>query len=192
MDCSCLHEPNRLFSMFINIEIKARCHNPDRIREYLLSQNADFRGTDEQTDTYFHSKSGRLKLREGLIENNLIYYQRPDNAGPKSSQFDLVKVEDPERLKKVLTETNGIKVVVKKIREIYFIDNVKFHIDTVPGLGHFMEIEAGNKTNPLITENELRQQCDLYISAMGIRQEDMLERSYSDMLTDNDRAQVPG
>lgn len=178
--------------MFINIEIKALCHNPEKIRNYLLSKNADFRGIDEQTDTYFHCKTGRLKLREGLIENNLIFYQRPDNAGPKSSQFDLIKVQDPSKLKKVLIETNGIKVVVKKIREIYFIDNVKFHIDTVPGLGHFMEIEAGNKTDPSLTEKELRIQCDQYIAEMEIRQEDMLERSYSDMLTDDDRTQVPG
>ena len=38
----------------------------------------------------------------------------------------------------------GIKAIVKKKREIYYIRNVKFHIDEVPGLGSFAEIEAGN------------------------------------------------
>ena len=171
--------------MFINIEIKARCHDPQKIREYLRSKNAEFKGVDEQTDTYFNSKSGRLKLREGLIENNLIFYQRADQSGPKTSTFELIKLEEPLRLKAVLESTNGIMVVIKKQREIYFLENVKFHIDTVPGLGYFMEIEAGNKTNPLLGEQELRKQCDKYISELDIQKEDLLERSYSDMLSDN-------
>ena len=48
---------------YLNVEIKARCTNPAFIRDYLLSNNAEFRGTDEQTDTYFHVPHGRLKLR---------------------------------------------------------------------------------------------------------------------------------
>lgn len=174
--------------MFINIEIKARCQDPQKVRDYLLSKNADFKGLDEQTDTYFNTITGRLKLREGRIENNLIFYQRADQAGPKSSYFRLLKMEDPGTMKALLTETNGIRVVVKKKREIYFIENVKFHIDTVPGLGHFMEIEAGNKTHPFLTEVELKKQCDAYMEALNIQQADLIDRSYSDMLTDDNGA----
>jgi hypothetical protein len=35
----------------LNIEIKARCSNPDHIRNYLKTRRAEFKGTDEQTDT---------------------------------------------------------------------------------------------------------------------------------------------
>jgi adenylate cyclase, class 2 len=166
---------------FLNIEIKAKCADSNFIRNYLLQNGADFKGTDKQTDTYFKVAKGRLKLREGDIENNLIYYERNNQARPKSSKFQLVKVEDAKGLKQALADSTGIKVVVKKKREIYFIKNVKFHIDEVPGLGYFTEIEAGNKEAPL-TEEELRKQCDFYIKAFGIKQEDLLEKSYSDML----------
>src|SRR5688500_18487772 len=132
------------FMPFLNVEIKAKCPDPSRIRNYLLHQGARFVGTDEQTDTYFNSTNGRLKLREGKIENNLIFYSRPDQIGPKSSEFGLVKVDDSKELKEILTNALGIKVIVKKSREIYYIENVKFHIDEVPGLGVFIEIEAGN------------------------------------------------
>ncbi|MBK9570243.1 MAG: class IV adenylate cyclase [Chitinophagaceae bacterium] len=87
---------------------------------------------------------GRLKLREGIIENNLIYYERTNQAGPKNSHFNLIAIEDAKGLKEALTKSIGIKVVVRKKREIYHIANVKFHIDDVPGLGSFVEIEAGN------------------------------------------------
>ena len=169
---------------YLNVEIKARCTNPAFIRDYLLSNNAEFRGTDEQTDTYFHVPHGRLKLREGNIENNLIYYERSNQAGPKDSHFQLVKINDAAGLKEALTKANGIKVVVKKKREIYYIGNVKFHIDEVPGLGSFVEIEAGNILADLSKE-QLKEQCDYYLQAFNIQPEDLIEVSYSDMLMEN-------
>jgi len=120
---------------FLNIEIKAKCKDASFIRNYLQQYRAEFKGVDEQTDTYFNVQQGRLKLREGNIENNLIFYERHNQAGPKNSRFNLVKIEDARGLKEVLTKSNGVKVIVKKKREIYYIGNVKFHIDEVPGLG---------------------------------------------------------
>jgi adenylate cyclase, class 2 len=166
---------------FQNVEIKAKCKGPELIRQYLLSNGADFKGTDEQTDTYFNVSRGRLKLREGNIENNLIFYERTDQAGPKDSHFTLVKVEDAKGLKDVLTQSMGIKVVVKKKREIYYINNVKFHVDEVPGLGSFVEIEAGNMLADL-SATQLKDQCDFYQKELGIMEEDLIKHSYSDML----------
>ena len=165
----------------LNVEIKARSNNPAFVRNYLEKINADFKGTDEQTDTYFKVSDGRLKLREGKIENNLIYYKRNDQARPKSSHFTLVKVEDANGLKEVLARSCGIKMIVRKKREIYYIENVKFHIDEVPALGSFVEIEAGNiLVNK--TEAELLQQCNFYLKEFGIKEEDLIAGSYSDLL----------
>jgi adenylate cyclase class 2 len=166
---------------FLNVEIKAKCNDPSFIRQYLISKGADYRGMDEQTDTYFNVPNGRLKLREGNIENNLIFYERDNQAGPKNSHFHLVKVEDAKGLKAVLTKSNAVKAVVKKKREIYYIRNVKFHIDEVPGLGSFVEIEAGNIQADLSAQ-QLREQCDFYLKEFKINESDLIEVSYSDML----------
>lgn len=165
-----------------NIEIKARCADAGFIRNYLQQHGADFKGTDFQTDTYFNVHHGRLKLRQGNIENSLIFYQREDKAGTKLSEVTLFKVkEESELLKKALTQANGVKVTVRKKREIYFIENVKFHIDEVEGLGSFVEIEAidvdGSKGLDFI-----EQQCDFYVAALQIKEEELLTESYSDML----------
>lgn len=165
----------------LNVEIKARCNNASSIRKYLLDNNADFKGVDEQTDTYFNVQHGRLKLREGNIENNLIFYERTNQAGPKNSHFNLVKVEDAKGLKEALQKSIGIKVVVQKRREIYYIANVKFHIDEVPGLGSFVEIEAGNILADL-SQQQLNEQCNFYLQEFGINEEDLMAVSYSDML----------
>lgn len=166
---------------FINIEIKARTNRASAIRQYLLNNKADFIGTDRQTDTYFNVVTGRLKLREGTIENNLIFYQRINQAGPKQSDFTLLPVQNSAVLKEILANALGVKAVVKKSREIYYIHNVKFHIDTVERLGEFVEIEASNKQAD-VSVNILHEQCKNYMHAFAIEENDLIEHSYSDML----------
>lgn len=169
---------------FTNIEIKARTARADAIRGFLLQQNARVVGTDTQTDTYFNCAKGRLKLRQGNIENSLIFYERKNVAGPKTSSFELVPVTDGGALLKLLTRAHGIKVQVVKQREIFYIDNVKFHLDRVEGLGTFVEIEAGNVLKEVPVE-VLQQQCAFYVNAFEIKEEDMQAVSYSDMLLNN-------
>jgi len=165
-----------------NIEIKARCADASFIRQFLIDHMAEFKGVDEQTDTYFNVNTGRLKLRQGNIENSLIFYNRENIAGPKMSQVNLFQVNhDSDLLKQVLVNANGIKVVVKKKREIYFIDNVKFHIDEVEGLGAFVEIEAIDKDGSLGLE-KITEQCDHYLQQFNIKDEHLLTHSYSDLL----------
>lgn len=171
--------------MHNNIEIKARCADASFIRNYLFQHNADFKGTDFQTDTYFNVNYGRLKLRQGNIENSLIYYNRENKAGPKLSEVTLFKVkEESELLKKALTQANGIKVQVKKKREIYFIANVKFHIDEVEGLGNFVEIEAIDIDGSIGIEF-INSQCNFYMQELQINEDDLLTMSYSDLLMKN-------
>jgi len=167
--------------MALNIEIKAKTDHPEFIRNYLQNNHAEFKGTDLQTDTYFNVAKGRLKLREGNIENNLIYYERQNVPGAKESNFQLVGVTDAKTMKDVLLRSLGVKVVVKKKREIYFIRNVKFHIDQVEGLGSFAEIEASDLYAD-ISKEELQKQCAFYLSELKIKEEDQVSVSYSDML----------
>lgn len=165
-----------------NIEIKARCADASFIRNYLQQQNARFIGIDEQEDTYFHTLNGRLKMRQGPIENSLIYYHRENKAGPKLSEVKLLPLDSQaELLKELLTKSNGIKVIVKKKRAIYFIDNVKFHIDEVEELGSFIEIEAIDADGSLGLE-KIAEQCYFYLQQFQISDADLLTHSYSDLL----------
>ncbi len=166
----------------INIEIKAKCFHPEKVEAFLLSAGARFVGLDHQKDTYFIIPSGRLKLRQGNIENSLIFYNRPDKEGPKQSDFSLSKITDGAATEQVLTNALGVKVTVEKSRKIFYIDNVKFHLDEVPGLGSFVEIEAGNLADPSKTIDDLKNQCDHYMKAFEVDEKDLIHHSYSDML----------
>ena len=174
--------------MHLNIEIKARCLHPEKIRKTLSEKGAHHAGLDHQIDTYFrlpNGKKGRLKLREGNIENSLIHYCRSDQAGPKRSEVTLYHPQPGPELKTILSDTLGILTVVDKKRHIFYIENVKFHLDEVRGLGSFVEIEAIDRDG-IIGERKLREQCDFYLKLFEIKREDLIEVSYSDLLMELD------
>ena len=170
----------------LNIEVKARCPNPEKIEEHLHRLHARYVGEDHQTDTYFKVPGGRLKLREGRIENALIRYNRSENPGLKRSDVILYEVgEAMPALKHILEDTLGTEIIVRKQRKIFFIENVKFHIDRVEKLGDFVEIEAIDRDGS-VGEPTLRKQCEYYMDRLGISESDLVTGSYSDLLPGKD------
>lgn len=164
-----------------NVEFKARISCIEEYESALLKKDSVFIGTDHQIDTYFNTSHGRLKLREGNIENALIHYEREDTATAKESRIILYKSSPDPALKEILSLHLGIRVVVDKIRKIHFIDNVKFHFDEVKGLGTFLEVEAIDGEDRF-TPEELRKQCDIYFEFFGLVEKDLVNKSYSDLL----------
>ena len=163
------------------VEIKARCLNQDQIRAKLKELGSDCRGIDHQIDTYFNVPSGRLKLRQGNIENALIFYRRPDQSGPKQSDVILHHTSETGTLLTLLEASFGVLARVDKKREIHFIDHVKFHLDIVQGLGTFMEIEAIDRDG-IFDADQLLAHCTHYMKLFDIKTEDLMEDSYSDQI----------
>lgn len=172
--------------MHLNYEWKARVKDIDAAEKKLLTYNPLFIGEDIQKDTYFNVPNGRLKLREGNIENALIHYNRKDEAGAKQSHVILYQHTADPSLKAVLMAALGTKVIVQKRRRIYFIDNVKFHFDLVDGLGTFTEVEAIDNEGTIGVE-KLKAQCSFWSQFFKIREEDFISSSYSDMLLKLDK-----
>ncbi len=164
-----------------NVEFKAKVKSLDTYEEKLKKLNPEFKGCDNQTDTYFKVAEGRLKLREGNIENALISYQRNNITGSKLSEIILYKYSPDEALKTILCQHLDLDIVVIKKRNIYFVDHVKFHFDEVDGLGTFIEAEVIDENNKF-TYEELKMQCDNYLDFFGLEPAQMVSESYSDLL----------
>ena len=165
----------------LNYEFKARAADPGALEKMLLALDPIFVGEDRQVDTYFNVNNGRLKLREGNIENALIWYERKNEAEAKVSKVLLYQHAPDPALKAILIKVHGIKVVVEKKRRIYFIGHVKFHFDEVPGLGTFVEVEAIDRTGEIGIE-QLKQDCEKYATMFNIQPSDYISHSYSDMI----------
>lgn len=164
-----------------NFEFKAKVDEIEKYENKLLTLNPKFHGLDHQIDTYFNVQHGRLKLREGNIENALINYDRENVSGSKESQVILYQHKPNVALKKILLKQLGVKIVVNKKRKIYFIDNVKFHFDVVENLGTFLEVEAID-SNEAYTIEKLKLQCEKYFNFFELTQDNIIDKSYSDLI----------
>lgn len=170
----------------MNIEIKVRVNDLGAVRDRVRALEPEYRGADRQCDTYFRVPRGRLKLREGTVEACLVFYVRPDNTGPRRCDYELCRLTpgDPvlPLVKRVLTAALGVRAVVEKIREIYFVGNVKIHLDEVAGLGSFAELEviAREENDPAALEStcwEFMRLLDLDpAQSEGASYADLLER----------------
>ncbi|MGH7596854.1 MAG: class IV adenylate cyclase [bacterium] len=177
-----------------NLEFKARSRNPATIHHVLAEHNIPLAATLRQTDTYFQAKNGRLKLREIEGEKTqLIFYKRPDAAEVKRSDYLIASISSAAALREVLGAAYGIRTVIKKIRELYLLPRQlsgsagakadarsRLHLDTVDGLGKFLEIEVilQEGESPQQAEQEARQ----WLQEFGIVPEDLLAGSYADLL----------
>ena len=164
-----------------NLERKFRCPDLGAVRAALPALATRREGVQLQTDTYFHCRAGRLKLRE--IDGEpavLIGYDRPDAAAAKLSAYHLVPVADAAALRAALTAALGTRGVVRKRREIHHWRNVRIHLDEVEGLGSFVEFEAvlpaqddGTAAHP---------DLEMLRRALGLAGAEELAASYADLL----------
>ena len=160
------------------IELKARAPSLEKKKQILLKMGAKIEGIYQQTDTYFNTSHGRLKLRdvEGLPTAKLIHYDREDTPNPKQSDVTLYDTSDPQTLKTLLHRALGTKVTVTKTREIYHYQRTQIHLDKVENLGTYIEFEREIKNLP-----EDHKNLDLLMEALEIRPEDLETVSYSDL-----------
>lgn len=93
----------------------------------------------------------------------------------------MFKSNPDSTLKIILSNSIGVLTVVDKQREINFIENVKFHIDTVKNLGTFIEIESIDE-NGTIGKIELLKQCQYYLELFNVPKENLISVSYSDLI----------
>ena len=172
-----------------NIEIKARARDFQSIRSRAEALSDTPVQVIPQEDTFFAVGQGRLKLRvrRGSEPAQLIYYERPDQDGPKRSDYQIFETHDSDGLKQTLARALGIRGVVRKTRYLYLVGQTRVHLDDVDGLGQFMELEVVMRPGQPDAEGQAIAQ-DL-MSKLGVAPSDLLEGAYMDLL-ENQRRQA--
>ena len=164
-----------------NIEIKARVWDFADVKsraEKLSDTTVDI---IPQEDTFFNVSHGRLKLRVLAPDQaQLIFYTRPDQEGPKRSDYHIAHTSDPENLRRVLELAYGIRGVVRKTRYLYLVGQTRVHLDDVEGLGQFMELEVVMREGQEDAEGQAIAE-DL-MTSLGVERSDLLDGAYMDLL----------
>lgn len=175
-----------------NVEIKARVRDFDEIRRRAGNLSETPVELISQEDTFFNVPKGRLKLRVlSEDQGQLIYYTRPDQEGPKRSDYHIARTSEPEDLKRVLELAYGIRGIVRKQRYLYLVGQTRVHLDDVEGLGQFMELEVVMKEEQSQADAEAVAR-DL-MGRLGVETSDLIEGAYMDLLESGaDSSPAPG
>lgn len=146
-----------------NLEIKLQL-DQKTLHDLTTQLSPYYSETLFQTDTYFKTKQGRLKLREENGKNAyLIYYLRPDLEDAKQSDYLFYPIDDVALFLSVMQGSITEEFKVKKQRALYFPKpHIRVHLDQVENLGDFLEIEIIlSQEVPLKTaEAQMRQLQD--------------------------------
>jgi methylmalonyl-CoA epimerase len=164
-----------------NIEVKARVRDLPALRARAQQLSDAPVEVIPQVDTFFLTQKGRLKLRElGPTLGQLVYYERPDESGPKRSHYRIFETRDSPGLKAALALALGVRGVVKKVRYLYLVGQTRLHLDVVEKLGDFMELEV--VLRPGQTDEQGLVVAEGLMSELGIDKVDLLEGAYMDLL----------
>jgi adenylate cyclase class IV len=110
----------------------------------------------------------------------LIFYRREDVAGTKQSHYLIASLSSPDQLLTALSAAYGVQQTVIKTRVLLTVGQTRIHLDEVEGLGSFMELEVVLRENQPPEEGH-RIAREL-MKALEIRESDLLEGAYADML----------
>ncbi len=168
-----------------NIEIKARSRDFDAQARTAAGLAGGAPSHLFQEDTFFHVPRGRLKLRDfGDGTGELIQYHRADAPGPKQSDYARSATREPGSLKQTLTAALGVRAVVRKHRTVFLVGQTRVHLDEVEGVGRFIELEV--VLGPGETAVKGSAVARNLMSALGIRESDLVAGAYVDLLVSGD------
>jgi predicted adenylyl cyclase CyaB len=125
-----------------NVEAKFPLPDIAAARQCAEALGFECIGTLLQHDTFFTISNGKLKLREQPDGAWLIHYRRHHENGFDLSNYEIVPVAEPLKLREMLRASLGVLAEVHKRRTLLRRANVRLHLDDVENHGAFGELEA--------------------------------------------------
>jgi predicted adenylyl cyclase CyaB len=176
--------------MPVNIEIKARVSDWERLRSVVEALSDSVAELLQQEDVFFVVEGARLKLR--IFDEHrgeLIHYQRDNRAAPKPSYYQIAPTNAPAILNGILSSILVVLGTVRKRRLLYRVGQTRIHLDQVEHLGEFVELEVvlhpdQNETEGVVIAQRL-------MNRLGIAEEHLVKSAYIELLLERQTSQSP-
>ncbi|OPY20489.1 MAG: CYTH domain protein [Methanomethylovorans sp. PtaU1.Bin073] len=168
----------------IEIEVKARASHIS-LREKLASMGAKPEGIQKHLDTYYNSPvrdfsetDEALRIRSVDGRSVLTYKgKKLDSVSKTRPEFETEVEGDSAR--SILVALGFFESgIVRKRREIFSCQGMTIALDSVEGLGEFIEVEKQAESNI----EEHREEIFRFLETLGIRKEDSIRTSYLEMV----------
>lgn len=127
--------------MPVNLELKVKLKSFNPVRKLLGEINAEYIGILKQTDLYYKTAGNLLKLRIENGEQSIIKYLRDEKSRDRFSSYQCLKFSSGDAAE-LFNNVFDIEAIVNKKRYIYMYNDTRIHLDSVKGLGYFLELET--------------------------------------------------
>jgi adenylate cyclase, class 2 len=163
--------------MPINLEIKIRLDSLKSALVVLNNLHAEFVKDINQKDVYYSIKGSLLKLRIEDEGESLIKYNRDEVNTDRLSNFDVIYLKSSGS-EKIFNSIFTVEAVVLKKRSLYLYNNTRIHLDTVQGLGTFLEFET------LVTNgiDDAKERFNFLLKNFEIDTTKQIKCSYRDLI----------
>ena len=155
----------------LEVEIKAFCASHREMTALLMSKGAVQTGINDETDYYYNhpardfretNEALRLRIENGKCR---ITYKGPKLGGMAKSRYEAeTGIEEYEVMKSIL-EKLGFRYAgtVEKKRMLFDLNGTTVCLDTVQGLGDYIELEKIGEDNEALEKELLILAADLGI-----------------------------
>ena len=170
----------------IEIEVKARADH-ERIRELLTGLGARAIGVEQHCDTYYNAPHRDFSLTDEALRIRIVnrhavltYKGKKLDAVSKTREEFETDV-DGDTMRSILLSLGFVESgVVKKTRAVFEFEDLMICLDSVDGLGQFIEVETMVESESDVVLHRTR--VFEFLDKLGIGQEDSIRVSYLEML----------
>ena len=169
--------------MPLNLELKVRLKSHNEVKKYLKKIKAMFIKTLNQKDVYYKIPNGLLKLRIENGEQSIIKYLRNEKGKDRFSNYEVLHFSSGDS-EKFFKELFSVETVVEKKRKLFMYDNTRVHLDTVKGLGDFLELE----TLVINGKADAKRRFKTIIELLDLDRFNEIRKSYRDLMLENKKS----
>ena len=170
----------------IEIEVKARADH-ERIKYLLNDLGARAIGVEHHCDTYYNAPHRDFSITDEALririvnERAVLTYKGKKLDAVSKTREEFETDVDAVIMRNILLSLGFVESgVVKKMRAVFEFENITICLDSVDGLGEFIEVETMAQSKSEVDEHRAR--VFGFMEKLGIGQEDSIRVSYLEML----------
>ena len=167
----------------LEIEIKAACPDREQIIRRITSMGGVFRESLDQEDRYFNHPSRDFRVTDEALRirndgaMSVVTYKGPKLSPVAKTRHEVeTGIEDLSKMAEVFSLLGFTESgIVKKRREVYSLGDVEICVDSVEGIGDYIELEK-------IASDRETVEKELFTLAAKLGLDSFERRSYLEMV----------
>jgi adenylate cyclase class 2 len=158
-------------------EIRLKVENFKAAKKFLVRSKAKYINATKQIDKYYGNvdlytkkKSFLIRIRSEKDVHFLTYKASTGRMG-RYEEYE-TNIKDPKTIETILLKSKFNNIInVTKSRTTYKLGNCKINLDTVKGLGNFIEIE-------IISDSQKHKELARIVKEMNLNKAKIVRQGY--------------